>query len=272
MLRTKKRRAALMAGVILALVWLLWPDRQLARVRALQAQLSDQSLTEDQRRETSRELRTAMGKLSPAQRDQLFAGQRGRMEERLRGYAKMTPKDKQKYLDDQINREEEMRKRMAQQGTQAKGAPPGGGLGRPGVSGPGGGPAGAARPATPAEERGGRHRAGDRSTPEVRGLMDQAPRSGTTSNSVVATVAAVREAADQPRPAAGTRHRPRLVTVPTPACEFDRLCNGTDGAQSTSASGGAQGHKNSRPGGIQPPAPASPDKKGVVSRVLAASS
>lgn len=166
MLRSKKRRVTLAAAVILALVWLLWPDRQMARVRAIQAELGDAALTDEQRRDKFRELREAMNKLSPAQRDQMRDGQRDRMTDELKRYAALSPLEKRQYLDKRIDRDEEMRRRMSQPGAQPKagtGGPPGGG-----PRGGGGG--------TPEDRERRRSAMLDRTTPEFRGLMDQMRR------------------------------------------------------------------------------------------------
>lgn len=166
MLHSKKRRVTLAAVVILALVWLLWPDRQMARVRAIQAELADTKLTDDQRRDKFRELREASAKLSPAQRAQMRDGQMDRVTEEMKRYAALSPLEKRQYLDKRIDREEEARKRMSQSGAPPKatgaGGPPGG------ASKGGGG--------TPEDRERRRSAMLDRTTPEFRGLMDQMRR------------------------------------------------------------------------------------------------
>lgn len=164
MLRTKKRRAALAVAIVLAVAWLVWPDRQMARVRAIEAALRDTTLTDEQRRDQFRELREAMGNLSPAQREQLREGQMDRMTDELKRYAALSPVEKRQYLDQRINREEQMRQRMAQSKASGTGGPPSAG----GWPRGGGG--------TPEDRERRRSARLDHSTPEFRGLMDQMRR------------------------------------------------------------------------------------------------
>jgi hypothetical protein len=156
--------------VLLLLGWWLRPDGRLARARALQQELfaaSAKGMPSDQRRSKFEELRKTTQGMSASQRQELSRDMMKRRQADLERYAKMTPKEKRDYLDGQINRQEEMAKRM--QANAAAGRPPGG----PGF-GAGGGPGGPNRRASTAEEREHRRqRMLDATTPEFRSLMDQ---------------------------------------------------------------------------------------------------
>src|SRR5438876_229393 len=129
----RRRRAAwtaLAVGLVL-LVWLLWPNRNLARVRALQGELfgaAGKALSPEQRQARFAELRAATRNLSPAQREELARDGMRRQQDRMARYAHMSPAEKRRYLDEEINRQEEMRRRMQQ---QPNGNRPAGGPGGP---------------------------------------------------------------------------------------------------------------------------------------------
>jgi len=159
-----RRRLAILA-VIFALVWWLWPNNQLVRVEALQRELANQELTGEERQQKFQELRAAMAQLTPEQRAQM--GNRGqqRMQEQMNRYFQMTPAEKTAYLDQQINREQQMAQQM-QNGAKAKGGfgggPPGGGSG-PASKGP----------RSDEDREKGRQRRLDATSPEFRAQMDQ---------------------------------------------------------------------------------------------------
>lgn len=178
---TPRRRrigwASLVVAIVL-LVWLLWPNRNLARVRALQGELfgdAGKALSPEERQAKFNALREATRKLSPAQREDLGRDGMRRQEDRMASYVKMSPLDKRRYLDEQINREEEMRRRMQQQGAKANGNRPPGAPGGPGMaSGPGGpGGRGNRPPPTAQEKENRRKQMLDRTTPQFRENMDQ---------------------------------------------------------------------------------------------------
>jgi hypothetical protein len=177
-MKFNRRRAALAALVLalLLLAWLVWPDRRLAQVRALQQELFSEaarSLPEDQRRAKFGELRAAMEGLSRSQRDALAQDGQRRQEVELDRYLAMTPAQKRQHLDGLINRQEEMRKRMQQRAQQRGNRPngPGGAaLGAPPVGRGGPGRRGDSR--TPEEREQQRKRSLDRTTPEVRAKRD----------------------------------------------------------------------------------------------------
>ena len=93
-----------------------------------------------------------------------------REQDRMSRYAKLSPADKRRYLDEQINRQEEMRRRMQQQ--PGNGNRPPGGPGGPGMAfGPGG--RGKGPPPSAEEKEKRRKQMLDRTTPEFRANMDQ---------------------------------------------------------------------------------------------------
>lgn len=163
--------------VLVLLVWLLWPNRNLARVRALQGELfgdAGKALSPEQRQAKFSVLREATRTLSPAQRDELARDGMRRQSDQMARYVKMTPQEKRRYLDDQINRQEEMRRRMQQQ-PAANGNRPPGAPGGPGMASGPGGPGGRGnRPPPTAEEKEKRRKQMlDRTTPELRENTDQ---------------------------------------------------------------------------------------------------
>jgi hypothetical protein len=169
---TRRRAWAIGAAAILMLVWLLWPDRTLARVRALRNDLSGEAgkaLPPEEREAKSRQLREQMQKLTSEQRDELFADARQHANDEMEQYVKLSPAEKRKHLDQQINRMEEMRKRMQQRPPQAPGGGPQQGNGSRGF---GGGPRGESRPQTPDDRERRRQQRLDRSSPRERQLRD----------------------------------------------------------------------------------------------------
>jgi hypothetical protein len=165
---TRRRKIALGSILALVLIWLLWPDRSLARVRSLRGALADKSLSAEDRDAKGKELRDAMQKLTPDQRKDLFADARKRASDKMERYLQLSTADKRKELDRQIDRQEEFRRRMQQQ----QGQPNGGGSRFGGFGGPGG-PGGQGRPNTPEDREHRRQQRLDDSTPRDRELRDQ---------------------------------------------------------------------------------------------------
>src|SRR5690349_14787982 len=103
------RRTGLLALLLLLTFGLyraIRPDPNLKKVKQLREQFAAQakSWTPEQRQEKGREMRDAMAKLSTSQRESLAAEGRKRFEEQLRQYARMTPAEKVRHLDEQIKR------------------------------------------------------------------------------------------------------------------------------------------------------------------------
>lgn len=145
-------------------------DPNLKKVRQLQSQFSSaqaKEWTPEQRREKGQEMRTAMQQLSPAQREELAAEGRKRLEEEMRRYSQLTPAEKNRYLDERIDRMERMRQQMAQRNPNGAGQQPPGGQGAIGTGGPGGG-----RNLSPEEREKRRKERLNQTTPEFRALMD----------------------------------------------------------------------------------------------------
>jgi hypothetical protein len=110
-------------------------DPKLKKVRQLQAEIASaqaKDWTPEQRREKGQEMRSAMEKLSQAERDALAAERRKKMEADLKRYAQMSPADKTHYLDDRIDQMEKMRQQFAQRNPNGAGQQPGGGPGQRG--------------------------------------------------------------------------------------------------------------------------------------------
>jgi hypothetical protein len=164
---TRNRKIAIGSLLLLLLVWLLWPDRTLARVKSLRQELADQSLAPEQREAKSRELRETMRNLTPEHRETLFADSRERGNQEMERFRQMSPAEKKKHLDEQINRQEEIRKRMQQRSPQ-----PSGGQSPAGISG-GRGRGQNRVPLTPEQQEQRRQQRLDRSTPKERELRDQ---------------------------------------------------------------------------------------------------
>jgi hypothetical protein len=169
---TRRRVWAIGVAAILVLVWFLWPDRTLARVRALRIELSGdagKALPPEEREAKSRQLREQMQKLSSEQRDELFADARQRANDEMERYVKLSPAEKRKHLDQQIDRMEEMRRRMQQRPPQSAGGGPQ--TGRSGGGEPRG-PSGQGRPQTPDDRERRRQQRLDQSSPRERQLRD----------------------------------------------------------------------------------------------------
>jgi len=157
------------SGLVLLLLLLVWgtyrairPDPNLKKVKQLREEFANaKDWTPEQRRDKGREMRDAMQKLSPSQRDALAAEGMKRMQAEMERYAKMSPAEKTRYLDEQIARQQKMRQQFAQQNPGAGQRPPPGTF----ANGPRGGSA---------EDREKRRKEMlNKTTPEFRALRDQ---------------------------------------------------------------------------------------------------
>ncbi|MGL4553411.1 MAG: hypothetical protein ACRC33_19770 [Gemmataceae bacterium] len=175
--KTRRRLSALALVLLLPLAWALWPDGRYAAAKAAQAALSDPKLTPEQRRQKFGEVRKAMERLAPAQRDALMAEGRKKYTAEVAGYFRLSPAEKAKFLDQRINRATASKGKGAPGAGQGKGGPPGMGQGKgPGAvagKGPPTGMRGKGRPATTADRDGRRQTRLDGSTPAERAMMSQ---------------------------------------------------------------------------------------------------
>lgn len=92
---------------------------RVARVQQLQQELFSKQGSPDDRKAKADQLRNEMQRLTPEQRNELFAAGQQKAVERMDRYFAMSPREKQQFLDDAINRDEQRRKERA-----ANGAPP----------------------------------------------------------------------------------------------------------------------------------------------------
>jgi hypothetical protein len=133
-----KRRWVRITSVLLMLVAVyglyraIRPDPNLKKVKKLQEEFASaaKDWTPEQRQQKGQEMRTAMNQLSPSQRDALSAERQKKVQADLEKYHAMSPTEKVRHLDEQINRQEQMRQQFAQQnpgGQQRLAGPPGGG-------------------------------------------------------------------------------------------------------------------------------------------------
>jgi uncharacterized membrane protein YgcG len=193
---TKRRRRWPLALLLLLLCGatyggyrLFRTDPAVKRVRELRKELAaGANLPPEQRREKSRQLREALEKLPPdkreAMRREMAEDGRKRFEAQLKTYAKLSPTEKTRYLDEQIDRFEQFRSQRQQQQGQGGSSSAGGGSGTGGGGafgfGPrGGGPNGNAQGGpgnsqrSPEERERRRKQMLDDTTPEFRALRDQ---------------------------------------------------------------------------------------------------
>src|SRR5262245_10990852 len=115
---TRRRKIAIGSLLLLAVVWMFWPDRTLARVRSLRSDLTGaagKARSPQERDAKAKQLRETMQKLSPEQRQELFADARKRGNDEMERYHQLSPAEKRQHLDQQIKRQEEFRQRMQQQ-------------------------------------------------------------------------------------------------------------------------------------------------------------
>jgi hypothetical protein len=119
--------------LLLGVVQRFRAQAQVERVRRLSSRLTGEDgrkLSEEERREAWRRVREEVGRLSPKQRSALREDRRKASRERLARFFKMSPAEKQSYLDQQIDSMEQLRKRWQSQGGRrgnGPGGPPGGG-------------------------------------------------------------------------------------------------------------------------------------------------
>jgi cell division protein FtsB len=180
----RKRRWLRLAALLLLLLLgygsyrAVRPDPNLKKVKQLREDFAAHAKewAPDQRQEKGKQMRDAMAKLSPAQRDAMAAEGRQRFQQELERYAKMSAADKTRYLDERIDQSERMRQQLGRQNAVGGGPRPGGGGPGSGVlaTGPGGSGGPGGRPAASPEERERRRKERlDQTTPEFRALMDQ---------------------------------------------------------------------------------------------------
>ena len=162
-----------------SVVWAGRPDPRLARAQALQKELfgpQGKNLNPDERKARFAEYREQVKHLTDDQKWELSAPMRAKQKAEMDRYFAMSPKEKNAYLDERIDRSEKARKEWEKKGAQGKGgqgkgAQPGGGFGP-----------GAPRPAVRADEprrRRRRSRSGGSSTSTVRPRRNG--REGTNS-------------------------------------------------------------------------------------------
>ena len=175
----KPRRSWLWAALLLLLLMIstaLYGARKsharLAKVQSLQKELfseASKSLPADVKKQKFDQMRTEMKNLSSDQRGELFAASQKQAKDRMDHYFAMPMKEKQKFLDNEINRIEQFKK---QAGANGFGGQPGFGP-RPGGNGPGNtkGPGGTTR--TPEEIEKRRKEMLSHTTPEQRATRDQ---------------------------------------------------------------------------------------------------
>jgi uncharacterized protein YdcH (DUF465 family) len=156
----KRWFAAAALAIAVAGWWLLRPDPNLRRVQALRLELMSaeaKNLSKEARSEKWKELGATMKSLSPAQRQVLAQEGQKRYQAELERYAKLSPAEQKRHLDEQINRMESARKKMSQMKGKA--------------------PAGIAkkntRPRSQEERERMRKQRLDQTTPELRALMDR---------------------------------------------------------------------------------------------------
>jgi hypothetical protein len=152
----RKRRWYRLAALLLLLLLgygtyrAIRPDPNLKKVRQLREEFTAhaKAWTPDQRQEKGKQMRDALARLSPGQRDALAAEGRQRFQQELERYARMSAADKTRYLDERIDQSERMRQQFARQnpgGSAPRPAGPGGGPGTF-AAGPGGGAGGRSCP------------------------------------------------------------------------------------------------------------------------------
>jgi cell division protein FtsN len=131
--RVRKGLSVATAALALFIVTLLVlhfvkPRLQLARVEQLRAQLTGdaaKNLKPEERMALGRQLGDAMRTLPADLRDDMRAQGRKRFEERLKQFFKMSPPQRNAFLDEEINRQEAMRKQFeANRGQMQRGNNP----------------------------------------------------------------------------------------------------------------------------------------------------
>jgi hypothetical protein len=168
--RWRRRLAALLLLLLIGgLTWAVRPNRHLARAQELQQELFDKNLPPEDRKARFEAYRAELKQLTGEQKRELFAPMRQKRKAEMDRYFALSQRDKNKYLDDTIDRSEKRKKE--QQKGQANGGPGGGGPGGGFGFGPGGGPGGKA--SSPQEKENRRKQALDNTTPEERAQRDQ---------------------------------------------------------------------------------------------------
>jgi hypothetical protein len=166
------------------LVWATRPDPHLARAKALQKQLFSpeaRDMNPEERKARFAEYREHVKHLNEDQKWELAAPMREKQKAEMDRYFAMSPVEKTRYLDEQIDRSEKMRQRWKQKAAQgkngqakgqgpAKGRPPGAGSGPPGRAGAG---KGGQRARSPEEIQQRRKQFLDRTSPEERAQRDR---------------------------------------------------------------------------------------------------
>jgi hypothetical protein len=115
----------LLVGCLALLYWLFRPDPRLARAQELSRQLTGdaaRALTEAQRREVRQELRQQMERLTPEQRRALGKERRKVFEDQVARFSTLSKEDQTAFLDNQINRMEEARRRWQQENANGNNA------------------------------------------------------------------------------------------------------------------------------------------------------
>jgi hypothetical protein len=132
------------------------PDPLLRKARELQQALArgNTDLSQQERQEKRQQLRDTMRAMTPRQRQQMASDGRKRFEEQMLQYARKSPQDKTRYLDEQIDRMEQFRRNSPQNSSF--------GSGQSNLSN---------RSAEDRERR--RRERLDQTTPEFRAAMDQ---------------------------------------------------------------------------------------------------
>jgi hypothetical protein len=144
--KSRRRRwvavLALLFGAT-GLVWAVRPDPHLARARELQKELFSpeaKNLPPDERKAKFAEYRAQIKQLDDGQKRELSAPMREKQKAEMTRYFGLSPVEKVKYLDAQIDRAEKMRKEREKKGAAGPGVggPPGGFARGGGPGGPGG--------------------------------------------------------------------------------------------------------------------------------------
>jgi Spy/CpxP family protein refolding chaperone len=132
----------------------------LARIKDIREELRSGQISPEKRRELFAQLRTEGAQLSPQSRQELGKERRQEMEERIKHYFSLSPKERKEFLDKQINNMQAWRQQN-------------GGGGAAGVGRPGGAPGGGAGGNSPEDRNRMRMQFLDQTTPEQRAMMQQ---------------------------------------------------------------------------------------------------
>lgn len=131
----RSKRTLLIGVALLAILawWLLRGDRNLTQAKALQQELFSSSLPQEQRQQKWAELRAVSEKLKPEQRRELRREATRRFEQRMIAYAKKSPQERRKELDEFLAREQQRQREQQTRGNgpgnAAFGVGPAGGQG-----------------------------------------------------------------------------------------------------------------------------------------------